>query len=72
MRRYLHVLLAGATAAATIVAGASPAFADDPFTPSSWTASPGGLANGTAGTTLLTIQESGVELTCESSTVTGA
>ncbi|HEV8561131.1 MAG TPA: hypothetical protein VGR06_32805 [Actinophytocola sp.] len=71
MRRYLHVLLAGAAAAATIIAGATAASAD-PITPSSWSVSPGGAANGTAGTTLLTIQESGIELTCQSSTVTGA
>src|SRR5213594_4306314 len=71
MRRYVHVLLAGAAAAATIIAGTAPASAD-PITPSSWTASPGGLANGSAGTTLLTIQESGIELTCQSSSVTGA
>lgn len=36
-----------------------------------WTVEPGGPINAAAGTTLLTIQESGVELTCDSSTAAG-
>lgn len=69
--RVARILLVGATTAAAVLAGAGSAAAD-PIVPSSWTASPGGVTNGTAGLTRLTIQESGVELTCEASTVTGA
>jgi hypothetical protein len=68
-RRVAHVLLAGAAVAATVIAGAGSASAD-PITPSSWTVSPGGTINATAGTTVLTDQNTQVQLTCDSSSVT--
>jgi hypothetical protein len=66
-----HILLAGATAAATIILGTGSAAAD-PITPSSWTISPGGSFTGTAGTTLLTDTDNQTQLTCESSTANGS
>jgi hypothetical protein len=70
-RRSVQALLTIAAMAAAIVVGAAPASAD-PITPSSWTASPGGLADGVAGVTVLTDVTTGTQLTCESSTATGA
>jgi hypothetical protein len=66
-----RILLAGVSIASALVLGAGQASAD-PITPSSWTISPGGAANGSAGQSLFTVQESGTQLTCESSTVTNA
>jgi hypothetical protein len=39
--------------------------------PATWTVDPGGDFSGTAGVTLLEVQESGIQLSCESSTVDG-
>lgn len=52
--------------AAAVVAGSVPASAA-PITPGSWTVSPGGAVTGSAGQTVFTIEESGVELLCSSS-----
>ena len=69
--RVTRILLTGVAAATAIVLGAGQASAD-PITPSSWTASPGGLVNGTAGQTVLNDVDSGTQLTCDSSTATNA
>lgn len=39
--------------------------------PATWTVTPGGAFSGTAGETLLEVQESGIQLSCASSTVDG-
>jgi hypothetical protein len=68
MRKVSSVLLIGATA---LLLGATTASAD-PITPSSWTLSPGGVIDATAGVTVLTDVDTGVQLTCETSTLTDA
>jgi hypothetical protein len=68
MRKVSSVLLIGATA---LLLGATTASAD-PITPSSWTVSPGGVIDATAGVTVLTDVDTGVQLTCDTSTLTDA
>jgi hypothetical protein len=60
-----------AVAAATVVFGTGSAGAD-PITPASWTVSPGGVVDATAGVTVLTDVNTGVQLTCDSSSLTDA
>jgi hypothetical protein len=62
--RLIGALAAGAALVSTAVL-AGPAAAQD----ATWSVDPGGPLNGTAGVTLLEIQESGIQLTCETSTV---
>lgn len=66
-KRIAGMLAVGVTALSTVVAMAGPAAAAPP-----WTISPGGHADGTAGTTNLTVEDpqSGeIQMTCSSSTV---
>jgi hypothetical protein len=62
--RFVGALAAGA-ALIVSAAVAGTASAD----PATWTISPGGAVHGTAGETLLEVQESGIQLSCSSSTV---
>jgi hypothetical protein len=71
MRNVARILLVGAMAAAAVGFSAGSAVAD-PITPASWTVSPGGSANASAGVTTLTDIDTGVQLTCDSSSLTGA
>jgi hypothetical protein len=65
--RLIGVLAAGAAALITSVVVAAPATA----LPATWTVSPGGPFQGVAGETLLEVQESGIQLSCSSSTADG-
>jgi hypothetical protein len=67
MRARLFGALA-AGAALIVSAGAAGTAAAAPAT---WTVEPGGAFSGTAGETLLEVQESGIQLSCASSTVDG-
>src|SRR6476469_1881748 len=58
-----------ATGAALIVSAAVTGTAS--AEPATWTVSPGGAFHGTAGETLLEVQESGIQLSCASSSVDG-
>lgn len=58
-----------ATGAALIVSAAVAGNAA--AVPATWTVEPGGVFSGTAGETLLEVQESGIQLSCTSSTVDG-
>jgi hypothetical protein len=63
-------LIGALAAAAAMIAGlvmASPAAA----LPATWTVTPGGPFTGVAGTTVLKVQETGVQLTCRSATAAG-
>jgi hypothetical protein len=64
--RLLGALAAGAALIASIVMSA-PATA----VPATWTVTPGGAFTGAAGTTVLRVQETGVQLTCRSATAAG-
>lgn len=64
--RLIGALAAGAALIASIVMSA-PANA----VPATWTVSPGGPFTGAAGTTVLKVQETGVQLTCQSATAAG-
>ena len=68
MRKVSSVLLIGATA---LLLGATTASAD-PITPGTWSVSPGGVINATAGVTVLTDVDTGTQLTCDTSTLTDA
>ena len=62
--RLIGVLATGAALVTTMVAtGQASAL------PDTWTVTPGGAIHGTAGETLLEVQESGIQLSCASSTV---
>jgi hypothetical protein len=62
--RFVGVLATGAALFTTMVAtGQASAL------PDTWTVTPGGAIHGTAGETLLEVQESGIQLSCTSSTV---
>jgi hypothetical protein len=65
--RLIGVLATGAAALIATAVAASPATAQ----PATWSVSPGGPFQGVAGTTLLEVQESGVQLSCSSSTADG-
>ncbi|GAB1508602.1 hypothetical protein [Actinophytocola sp. KF-1] len=64
--RLIGALAAGAALVASIVMSA-PANA----VPATWSVSPGGPFSGAAGTTVLKVQETGVQLTCQSATAAG-
>jgi len=64
--RLIGALVAGAAMIAGLVM-AAPAAA----LPATWTVTPGGAFTGTAGTTVLRIQETGIQLTCRSATAAG-
>jgi hypothetical protein len=64
--RLIGALAAGAALIASVVMSA-PATA----VPATWTVTPGGAFTGTASTTVLKIQESGVQLTCRSAGARG-
>lgn len=68
MRRFSRILVTGVAAAAAMVMATGVASATH-ITPGTWAVSPGGDFDGTAGVTTLTT-DSGVQLTCDSSTVT--
>lgn len=62
--RLISVLATGAALVTTMVAtGQASAL------PDTWTVTPGGAVHGVAGETLLEVQESGIQLSCTSSTV---
>jgi hypothetical protein len=63
-RRLIGVAAAGVAIAGTVLMTGTASAA-------TWTIDPGGPFNASAGVTLLTIQETGVELTCDSSTAAG-
>lgn len=69
--RVTRVFLIGALTAAAAVFTAGSAGAD-PITPASWTVSPGGTVSAAAGVTVLTDVNTGVQLTCDTSTLTDA
>jgi hypothetical protein len=64
--RFIGALAAAAALVASIVISA-PANA----VPATWTITPGGNFTGAAGTTLLKVQETGVQLTCRTATARG-
>jgi len=64
--RFIGAFIAGAALVLSAVV-ASPAAA----VPALWTVTPGGAFTGSAGVTNLAIQESGIALTCKTSTVSG-
>jgi hypothetical protein len=63
--RLISVLATGAALLTSAVVVAGPAAA----LPDTWTVTPGGAVHGVAGETLLEVQESGIQLSCTSSTV---
>ena len=63
--RFIGVLATGAALLTSAVVVAGPAAA----LPDTWTVTPGGAVHGVAGETLLEVQESGIQLSCTSSTV---
>ncbi len=65
-KRLIGALVAGFAMVAAIVMSA-PANA----VPATWSVSPGGNFTGTAGTTVLRVQENGVQLTCRSASAAG-
>lgn len=64
--RLIGALASGAALIVSAVVAGNAAAA-----PATWTVDPGGDFSGTAGVTLLEVQESGIQLSCESSTVDG-
>lgn len=64
--RLIGALVAGAAMIAGLVM-ATPAAA----LPATWTVTPGGAFTGAAGTTVLRVQETGVQLTCRTATARG-
>jgi len=67
MRNRVTVMLAAGAAMIASAVFVGPAAA----VPATWTITPGGSFTGTAGTTILEVQESGVQLSCESAGATG-
>ena len=67
MRNRVTVMLAAGAAMIASAVFVGPAAA----VPATWTIDPGGPFTGAAGTTLLTVEESGVELSCVSAGATG-
>lgn len=67
MRNRVTVMLAAGAAMIASAVFVGPASA----APATWTIDPGGPFTGTAGTTVLEVQESGVQLSCESAGATG-
>lgn len=67
MRNRVTVMLAAGAAVIASAVFVGPASA----APATWTIDPGGPFTGTAGTTVLEVQESGVQLSCESAGATG-
>ncbi len=65
--RLIGALAAGAALITSAVMAAGPAAA----LPDTWTVDPGGAFHGVAGETLLEVQESGIQLSCASSTADG-
>lgn len=65
--RLIGALTSGAALIVTAVVTAGPAAAQ----PATWTVEPGGAFHGTAGVTLLEVQESGIQLSCSSASVDG-
>jgi hypothetical protein len=63
--------LIGALAAAAALVAAIVMSAPANAVPATWTVTPGGNFTGAAGTTLLRVQETGVQLTCRSATAAG-
>ncbi len=66
-----RLLFIGLAAGMAALFTAVPASAD-PITPSSWSVSPGGVVDATAGVTVLTDVDTGTQLTCETSSLTDA
>lgn len=63
--------LIGALAAAAALVAAIVMSAPANAVPATWTVTPGGNFTGAAGTTLLRVQETGVQLTCRSASAAG-
>jgi hypothetical protein len=62
--RLIGALAAGAALIASIVVSA-------PASAATWTVTPGGAFTGAAGTTVLRVQETGIQLTCRTATAAG-